>query len=164
MTDLRDSYEDLERAVCDQVPVGLKHIPDSVDKRIDARLEEPLRPVPPVIATADPGSAVEIKTCQVRKGSGTFGSWIFHGGQHTTLEELEGIYVLAVLDELDVERWAVSDPPALNPLLRWHDCPGTPGYHEQASVRWPEVLGDVQWSARGREGRRPIADGGNATR
>lgn len=160
MTDLRGSYEDLERAVCDQVDVGLTHVPDSVDGQIDARLEEPIRTRPPTVATAEPGTAVEIKTCQVVKASGTPGRWIIHGTQHDHLDDVDGIYVLAVLNELSVTRWVIVKPTAIDPLLVWHACPGTPGYDRQAGLRWTKICGHIEWTARGRVGRQPVADGG----
>lgn len=161
VTDLRDRYEQVEQAVCAQVPFEISHVPDHEDQRFDARLSQPLRTAPPIARSATAGTPVEIKTCQrVKASTGEPSAWIFHRGPHETLADLDGRYLLAVLDELTVHRWVVCGPQDLVPFLSWYECAATPGYEHQADIRWPLVIGEVSWTPRGRRSRLP--DGGES--
>ena len=163
MTDLRNRYEEVERAVCEQVPFGITHVPDGVEQRYDAELEHALSTAPPVARSATAGTPIEIKTCQPEKGSvGTAGQWVFNPRQHERLEELDGRYLLAVVDEFDLVRWVVCGPRDLEPFLSWYDAEATQQYDAQAAIRWPVVMGDVVWTSRGRQGRVPVDDGGES--
>lgn len=56
MTDLRDQYEAVERAVCAQVPFAFSHVPHHVDRRWDAELDQSLATSPPIIRSATAGT------------------------------------------------------------------------------------------------------------
>jgi len=162
VTDLRSRYEDVERAVCSQVPFEISHVPDDVERRYDAELDQALPTSPPVARSATAGTPFELKTCQPRKASdGRPGQWIFHEKPHEFLKDEGGRYLLAVLDELELERWVVCGPRDLEHGLNWYDCPGTKGYQRQAHIEWPVVIGEVSWTSRGRLGRIPD-DGGES--
>lgn len=96
MTDLRSRYEDVERAVCAQVPFEISHVPDDVERRYDAELDQALPTSPPVARSATAGTPFELKTCQPRKASdGRPGQWIFHEKPHEFLKAEGGRYLLA---------------------------------------------------------------------
>lgn len=160
MTDLRDRYEDVERGVCEQVPFKISHVPDRVEQRHDAELDQALSTSPPVARSATAGTPVEIKTCQPRKGSvGTAGQWVFNPEQHQYLEDVGGRYLLAVVEELDLDRWVFCGPRDLEAFLGWHDVPSTRQYDQQGWIRWPVVMGEVTWDSGGRQGRFPDRGG-----
>ena len=128
----------------------------------DAELDRALSTSPPVARSATAGTPFELKTCQPRKASdGRPGQWIFHEEPHEFLTTGGGRYLLAVIDELELERWVVCGPRDLEHGLTWYDCPGTQGYQRQAHIEWPVVIGEVSWTSRGRRGRIPD-DGGES--
>jgi hypothetical protein len=161
MTDLRDDYEAVERAVCEAVPLDLAHVPDDEEQRYDARLESAAHPSPPIMASAAAGTPVEIKTCQHQKASGKPGQWIFHRAPHDYLEAFDGVYLLAVLREYDIVDWVFVRPGVLGPYWTWYDV-STPGYEQQADIRWPVILGEIEWQGTRRLGRVPATDGGES--
>lgn len=141
MTDLRQRYEEVERAVCDQVPFEISHVPDDREQRYDAVLDQPIAVSPPIVRSATTDTPVEIKTCQRRIASGRSGQWVFHEGPHKWLSENDGRYLLAVLDEFSVEHWAVCGPADLHNHLDWFEV-STQGYEQSATIIWHLVFGE----------------------
>lgn len=137
--------ESTEAAVIDAVP-QLEYVPDSEDRRVDARFKAVFSPGSELkicgLPVVGKGTPVEIKSCAVVYGeSNRRGRWHFRREQHEHLEDVGGLYLLAVAEphSRDVVAALIAPANAVRHELlgTWIETDDRPPY---CKISWSRVF------------------------
>lgn len=143
-------YESVEKQVCAAVPLDCEHVSNQETHRYDARVtgDSGDRPLTIGAVAIEPGTEIEIKTCQRQIDDGgsnagyRHGRWRFTPTQHDRVIDAGRVYLLGVLEDGSFVGAALVAPDELDALLteRWTASSRTNHHDREARLPWPELL------------------------